>query len=248
MTKKITVIVSTHNRPAYLKKVLAGYLHQTVLPGELVVADDGSGQPTRDVVDRFRAQAPFPVIHAWQPHARTVRLSHLRNLATRSSSGDYLVYTDGDCVPTRHFVSDHLRLARPGWFVQAKRMWVRYKALLPFTGQESNSQLLKLAAQGGLGKPQWLVHIPGIGVPKKTIKGIRGCNMAVFRSDVERINGHNEEFLGFWRQDSEFALRLMRSGVRRKDAFFSAMVFHLEHEKEFVAEDFERNSRLFSTQ
>ena len=126
---KISVLVTTHNRPAYLRKVLAGYLDQTRLPDELIVADDGSGAATRDLVDRFTRTAPFRVVHAWQPHAGMPRCSHVRNLGTRAATGDYLIYTDGDCVPTPHFVADHARLARPGWFVQGKRMWVKYKAL-----------------------------------------------------------------------------------------------------------------------
>lgn len=244
---KISVLVTTHNRPEYLRKVLAGYLDQTRLPYELVVADDGSGSATRAVVRAFAAQAPFRVLHAWQPHLHLPRLSHLRNLGTREMTGDYIIYTDGDCVATRYFVSDHERLARPGWFVQGKRAWCRHKAFDAFTGRETLLKKLRLCATGGLTKPHWLVHLPGIGPENKTIGHIQSCNMAVFREDVLRINGWNEQFLGFWRQDSEFALRLIRAGVRRRDALFSAIVYHLEHEKPLVASDLARNDRLLET-
>lgn len=243
---KISVVVTTHERPDFLRKVLAAYLHQTRCPDELIVADDGSGQPTADVVNTFIVRAPFPVVHAWQEHSGVVRLSHLRNLATRSSNGDYVIYTDGDCVPTRHFVADHERLARPGWFTQGKRMWVKYKALEQFTGRESFGRMLWLAKDGGLSKPHWLIHLSGLAIEKREIRGVRGCNMAFFRKNIELVNGHNEDFVGFWRQDSEFVLRIMRSGVRRQDAVFSSMLFHLEHEKEFITEDFERNSALLA--
>ena len=243
---QVSVIVTTHNRPSYLSKVLDGYLRQTKAPQQIVVADDGSDDETRSLVRAFQARAPFEVVHAWQPHAGTPRLSHVRNLATRATTGEYLIYTDGDCVPTKHFVADHARLARPRWFVQGKRMWIRYKALDEFTGAESVAKMLQLAAIGGLTKAYWLLHLPGIGPEVGSIDGVRSCNLGVYRDDVQAINGWNEAFVGFWRQDSEFCLRLVRSGVRRRDAVFSAMVFHLEHEKPKIQADLQRNDRLLA--
>lgn len=240
---RISVIITTHNRPSYLAKVLASYQHQTRPPDEIVIADDGSGPATREVIERYRDCVPFTVAHAWQPHSGGPRLSHVRNLATRTATGDYLIYTDGDCVASQHFVADHQRLACRGWFVQGKRCWVKYKAIEKFTGRETLTQKLALCLTGGLTKPHWLLHRP-TAVENRTCDDIRSCNLAVYRDDVVRINGWNEQFLGFWRQDSEFALRLMRSGLRRHDAIFSAMVYHLEHEKLLVAADLERNNRL----
>ncbi|MCH2126223.1 MAG: glycosyltransferase [Pirellulaceae bacterium] len=243
---KISVLVTTHEQPTYLRKVLTGYLDQTRPPDEIIVADDGSGKPTADVVNEFTRRAAFPVIHVWQQHTKVVRLSHLRNLATRASKGDYIIYTDGDCVPTRHFVADHEQLARPGWFTQGKRMWIKESILQDFTGREKLLHMLYHATRRKLTKPHYLLHRPGRFLEKLTIEGVRGCNMAFFRDTVEQVNGHNQDFVGFWRQDSEFALRVMRSGVRRQDALFSAMLFHLEHEKPLVIADLERNSHLLA--
>ncbi|QDV21777.1 glycosyltransferase [Aureliella helgolandensis] len=243
---RVSVIVTTFNRPSYLQKVLASYLHQTRAPDELIVADDGSTDATESVIAGFTERAPFPILHAWQEHQGGPRLSHLRNLATRQTTGDYLIYTDGDCVASPHFVADHVRLARPDWFVQGKRAWVRYQAMDNFTGQESFLRKLWLCATNGLTKPHWLLHVAGIAMENKSSEGIRSCNLGVFRENVVQINGWNEQFLGFWRQDSEFALRLMRSGVRRHDALFSAMVYHLEHEKNLNIQDLERNNRLLA--
>jgi GT2 family glycosyltransferase len=240
---KIMVLVTTYNRPAYLRKVLEGYLHQTRAPDELVVADDGSGEETRQVIEQFRARASFPVLHAWQEH-QGIRLSRLRNLGTRQSTADYLIYTDGDCVPGPHFVADHERLARPGWFVQGARMWVRYKAIPSFTGRETPSQLLKMWMSGGLTNVLRAIRIPALWIEHKHLRKTKTCNLAVFRSDVLRINGFNEDFLGYLRQDTEFCLRLMRAGVRRRDPLFSAVSFHLEHEKEINSEDRKRNDEL----
>ena len=240
---KISLIATTYNRPDFLRKVLAGYLAQKRLPDEAVIADDGSGPETKDVVDDFRKKAPFPIIHARQEKVG-IRLSRLRNMATRASSGEYVIYTDGDCIPGPWFIKDHERLAEPGWFVQGKRFMVQQKANEVITGAERWPRLLMLWLSGGIKKLHHIPHIPGLAIRKKSIKGIISCNLAVWRKDIYNINGWNEKFVGFWRQDSEFALRLLLSGIRRKDALFSAVSFHLAHEKPLVQQDLARNTQL----
>ena len=115
-----------------------------------------------------------------------------------------------------------------------------------FTGREKFLHMLYHAMRRKLTKPFYLIHRPGKFLEKFTAKGVRGCNMAFFRENIEQVNGHNQDFVGFWRQDSEFALRVMRSGIRRQDALFSAVLFHLEHEKPLIIADLERNSRLLA--
>ena len=241
---KSSVIITTHNRPYYLDKVLHGYLHQSQPPHEVVIADDGSSDETPQVIAKYQALADFPILHAWHPFGGMPQLCKARNAATRLSSGNYLIYTDGDCIPGPHFVADHEQLARPGYFVQGRRNFLRYQAFERFTGQETGRELLKLWRTGGLTRLDLLVRIPGFGTTSRGIHGIRGCNIAVWRSDVELINGWNERFVGFWREDSEFITRLMRIGVRRRNALFSAILFHMEHEKVFNQEDFDRNNGL----
>lgn len=239
-----SVIITTHNRPYYLDKVLFGYLHQAVSPYEIVIADDGSDDETPEIIAKYQALASFPIHHAWQPFGGKPQIAKARNTATRVASGDYLIYTDGDCIPGPHFVADHQLLARPGYFVQGRRNFLRYHAFSTFTGQEQGWQLLKAWLRGGLSRGHLLLRIPGFAVEGRGIHGVRSCNLAVYRHDVETINGWNERFVGFWREDSEFVTRLLRSGVRRRNALFSAVLFHMEHEKHFVQEDFDRNNAL----
>jgi glycosyltransferase involved in cell wall biosynthesis len=240
---KITVVVTTYNRPDFLGKVLEGYQHQRRFPDELVVADDGSGPATKEVVDAYRRRSCFPVLHAWQEDIG-VRECHVRNLATRQSSGDYVIYTDGDCIPGPWFVRDHEVLAAPGWFVQGRRFMVQAKGNAEVTGRERGHQLLWLWLRGGIRKPHHVLHIPGLAFRRRNATRVRACNLAVWREDVNRINGWNEKFVGYWRQDSEFVVRLLRAGVKRKDALFSTALFHLHHSKPLVQEDLDRNTKL----
>jgi len=239
---KVSVIVATYNNPVYLEKVLAGYLCQTRPPDELIVGDDGSGPETRQVVDEFKARAPFSVIHARHEHDG-FRLAAVRNMATRASSGEYLIHTDGDCIPGPRFVEDHIRLARKGSFIQGKRILIQEKAVQSFSGQETFCKLLTLWWGGGLKKLHLLFRLPGITVRKKGIRGVRGCNTAFFREDLNKVNGWDERYTGWGREDSDLIVRLLRAGVHRRDALFSAVVFHLYH-KEKGKDEASKNDSL----
>ncbi|PQO33175.1 hypothetical protein C5Y96_09970 [Blastopirellula marina] len=242
---KSSVIVTTHNRSYYLDKVLHGYVHQTVKPHQVVIADDGSTDDTPEIIQKHQQQADFPIVHAWHPFSGMPQISKARNAATRQCTGEYLIYTDGDCIPGPMFVADHQRLAKQGYFTQGRRNFLNYKAFETFHGTENTWQLFKHWLNGGLTKLHLLVRIPGLAVRSRGMKGIRGCNIATWRSDVEAINGWNEEFVGFWREDSEFITRLMRTGVKRQNALYSAILFHMEHEKFFNQEDFDRNNAIW---
>ncbi len=227
MTHSVSVIITTYNSPNYLERVLEGHLAQTVPPGELLVADDGSGPDTARVVGAFALEVPFPVRHVWQEDLG-FRAARIRNRAVAAATGDYLVFTDGDCIPHPRFIEDHRRLAKPGWFVQGKRMLVNRAASERFV-PHGTAGLLALWRTGGLSGVHHLVRVPGFAPEKKGLKGIKTCNLGVFRSDLLAINGFNEDFVGWGREDSEMAARLFALGLRRKDPPFSAVVFHLWH-------------------
>ena len=241
---KISVIIITHNQASYLEKVLAGYARQVQNPYEVIVAEDGTDSETGRVVNEFRRNVDFPVHHVSQEHIGTPRLSHARNMGTRSASGEYIIYTDGDCIPRPQFIRDHEKLAQPGWYVQGKRIFVKDRAFDLIQGDESRWRLFLHWMTGNITKPHLIFRVPGYWTEQKGIEGTRGCNMAAFLEDIVDVNGHNEEFVGFWRQDSEFVLRLQQAGIRRKNARYSAVLFHLPHEKVLVETDLIRNNDL----
>jgi len=118
---RVAVIVTTYNRPDALAAVLDGYLAQTDAGFELVVADDGSGPKTRALVEDYARRAPFRLGHVWQEDAG-FRAAAIRNQALAGTDAGYVIFTDGDCVPTPGFVAQHRRLAEPGWFLSANRV------------------------------------------------------------------------------------------------------------------------------
>jgi len=228
----LSVIVTTYNRPDALKKVLEGLYGQTLLPDEILVADDGSGPDTRTLVADFENRPGLKVLHVWQ-RDQGFRAARVRNKAVAAASGDYLVFLDGDCIPDRHFVSDHLALAEPGCFFQGKRVLVdkTLSDTFDITDCTSFGRLVCHALSGRLGNAHHIFRIPFVpGLKKKQgLSGIRSCNMGVFRADVTAVNGFNHEFEGWGREDSEFAVRLFKHGLARKEHPFRAICYHLWH-------------------
>lgn len=231
---KLSVIVATYNQPDYLTRVLDGLLLQKTPPHEILVADDGSGPETAAVVHAAAAKSPVRVIHVRQED-RGFRLARIRNKAIRRSTGDYLVMLDGDSVPDPYFVNDHLRLAEKGCFFQGKRLLIGQEASRDFTAGRIGtlSGRIGLLFRRDTGNRHHLIRLTGApSFRSRSLSGVRGCNMGFFRADLAAVNGFNEDFEGWGREDSELAVRLFRHGLRKKTHPFMAICYHLWHASE----------------
>lgn len=223
----IAVIISTYNSPDYLRRVLEGYRAQSRYPEELIVADDGSTDETARVVREFAATAPFKVQHVWHED-KGFRLAEIRNKAIVAATAEYIVFSDGDCIPHPCFIADHARAMRNGCFVTGKRMLLRQNLSRDFTWA-GVTKALKSCLQGELTGCHHLVRLPWLIHHKQGFKGLRGCNIAFFRADLLEVNGFNEQIVGWGREDSELVVRLLAYGLKRLELPFSAIVFHLWH-------------------
>lgn len=228
---RVSVIVTTYNNPLFLKKVLAGFLLQRREPDELLIADDGSGHDTADVVKEFASVAVFPVYHVWQED-RGFRAGTIRNLAIARSSGDYIILLDGDCVINRDFIFDHVSLAEKDCFLQGKRLLVSKEKSETFSTAQANSspRLFRMALEGSIRNVHHLLAIPCYpAIRNRKLKGIKSCNMSFFRDDILAVNGFNEDFVGWGNEDSELAYRFFTYGLKKKVHPFKAICFHLWH-------------------
>jgi glycosyltransferase involved in cell wall biosynthesis len=230
---KVSVIVPTYNRPKALKKVLDALVCQTRLPNEIIIADDGSKQDTAQMLDAYLSRPNVELHHVWQED-KGFRAARIRNKAILKSSGDYLLLLDGDCIPEKHFVSDHLKMAEAGCFFQGKRVLVNQKIAQRFDKSDMDSffTLLFHALTSGISNSHHILRIPFFPSYRvKKISGIRSCNMGLFKKDVLAVNGFNQEFTGWGREDTEFVIRLFRFGLIRKENPFQAICFHLWHQE-----------------
>ena len=225
---RLSLIISTYNRPDALAKVFAGVARQSRPPDEMLVSDDGSAEPTRALVAAFAKASPFPVRHVWHPDDG-FRKTVILNQSVAEATGDYLVFVDGDCVPHRHYLADHAALAERGCWVQGRRCFVVEKHVAIFDIAHSPVLLWVLAGRiTGVGKA---LRLPFPIVRRDTAqRGIIGCNLAVWRDDLVAINGYDEEYTGWGiGEDSDMGTRLYHLGRRRKFVYAHAVVFHLNH-------------------
>ena len=244
---KLSVIVPTYNRPSALVKVLDGLLAQSRLPDEIIIADDGSDILTREAVRPYLSNTKIRVSHIWQED-KGFRAARIRNRAVKASGGDYLVFLDGDCIPHRHFINDHERLARKGYFFQGKRVIVSKKASpgFSFTDTDSALRLIRHLVLFRISNGHHIVRLPFF--PSQItskLSGIRSCNMGVFRQDIMAVNGFNQAFTGWGREDSELAVRLYKYGLKRKEHPFMAICYHLWHQ-ENSRDNIEKNDALLN--
>jgi glycosyltransferase involved in cell wall biosynthesis len=225
----VSLIVSTFDQPDYLRRVLDAVSRQSRLPQEMLLADDGSGDETREIFLRWSVQQPLLGKHIWQAH-NGFRKAHILNRAVAAATTDYLIFLDGDMVPHRDFIADHCAAARPAAFIQGHRALVEQKAAAWFGRRELAADRRRALWQGQISGWKNACRWP---VPfltgKKHLRGIRGCNLSLWRADMLRVNGYNEAFTGWGREDSEFAARLMNAGVHRLDLRGRAICFHLWH-------------------
>jgi glycosyltransferase involved in cell wall biosynthesis len=234
---KTAVIVTTYNRPDALAVVLEGYCGQSDHDFGLVVADDGSKEETSKVVRQFARRTPFPLTHIWHED-RGFRAAAIRNRAVASTDADYVVFTDGDCVPSRNFVRAHKQLAEPGYFLGSNRV-------LLSAGLTSSvlQQRLPIHTWSGIDWMQsWFRRelnrvLPLIQLPDAPFRkwrpdrwqGIKTCNLSAWRTDLIRVNGLDESYEGWGLEDSDLVIRLLHAGVKHKSARMAATVFHLWH-------------------
>lgn len=237
----VSVVVTTYNRSDALIAVLAGLSWQTDMNFEVIVADDGSRDEHRQAIldspeARQLAQRKG-FTHVWHPDTGFTA-GKARNRGVAAASGDYLVFLDGDCVPEQDFVAQHRHLAQPACFVNGSRILLSPRW----------TQKCLVGSEKIVGRPKaywarrWLhqdanrligvLRLPDGNYRIKSgfqWKGIRSCNMAVWRSDFELVDGFDESFAGWGHEDADLVLRLHHAGISRKNGFCATEVFHLSH-------------------
>jgi glycosyltransferase involved in cell wall biosynthesis/GT2 family glycosyltransferase len=233
----VSIIVTTYNRPDALEAVLRGLARQSDKDFEVIIADDGSTEDTAALLRSWQGQLSQPVKHIWQQH-RGFRAAEIRNRAIRASSGAYCIFLDGDCIPRSDFVLEHRELAEIGWFVVGNRVLMSKRLTDKVLQQHLEPELWTFAEacrarfNGDINRIAPLLQAK-LG-PVRKIRpqywwGARSCNLAVWRADIDRVDGFDGSYVGWGLEDSDLLIRLLRAGVNRKDGRFSTGVLHLWH-------------------
>lgn len=228
-----SLIIATYNRPDALALCIRSALQQSVVPDEIIVADDGSTASTRAIVEKLARKTAVPIQHIWQED-KGFRLSMIRNKAIAVAKGEYIIQADGDIILHRHFIRDHLRFSKENSFVRASRIYLdeAYTNLLITRGKTRVNIFNK-----GVTNFFSALHIPFIWpIFESGYKNsgderweIHGCNMAFWKKDVVSINGYNEAFSGWGMEDKELVVRLLNSGCEKRFLKGGGIAFHLFH-------------------
>lgn len=242
----ISVIVTTYNRPLALARVLEGLLVQDDTEFEVIVADDGSRQSTRDIVQDLACRAPFPMHHVWQPDLG-FRLGRCRNLAVKNTKGEYLIFLDGDCIPRPNFVSQHRLIAEKDFIVAGQRFLLN-EALTKRIEEGKDDILtwgmwdfIQARLKGEINRLDALLTLPPRARYRykklKKWEKTRGCNIGVYKEDFLLINGFDASFQRWGFEDSDFTARLLNAGKSVKLGTYATGVFHLWHPRGHTAQE-----------
>ena len=228
-----SLIICTYNWPEALSLVLSSVEDQSILPNEIIVADDGSSESTAKIIEELSNKTLIPIIHSWQED-NGCRIPHSRNRAIAKSNYEYIIIIDGDTVLHKDFIKDHKRFAQEGLYIQGSRVLLQ---------SEFTSSLIK---KNLFIKPSFyldhaknkinMLRLPFLTklmsyFKNQNINRIRGCNFSLFKEDIIKVNGFNEEITTWGREDSEFVQRLFNSGVRKQHVKFSGIQYHLYHKE-----------------
>jgi glycosyltransferase involved in cell wall biosynthesis len=225
MQPSITLILNTYENPAALAKVLDALTVQTHQGAEIIVADDGSGSETKKVIDLFGNN--LRIKHCRQNH-EGFRRSVILNKTIAQATSDYVVFLDGDSVPAQEFIADHTTLAERGCWVQGRRAFVHESATEIF--QPTCGMVWSLALRGKLTGLPKAVRLPFPLVKRgREQRGILGCNLGIWRDDLIAVNGYDETFTGWGREDADLGNRLYHLGRDRKFVYGRAIIYHLNH-------------------
>lgn len=227
---KVSLIITTYNWPEALNAVLRSVNNQVVLPDEVIIADDGSKDDTSNLINNWKKKLKIPLIHAWQEDDG-FRLARSRNNAIAKSSGDIIIMIDGDMVLSKKFILSYKKSMKKGFFIQAGRVLTDLKRSehIQATGELPNFFSSGIRNRKNTISNEFLSKI--FSYTRNNSNGTRGCNMAFWRKDVFEINGFDNEFVGWGREDTEFTERMLNYGVNRLYLKFSGVAFHLYHEE-----------------
>lgn len=235
----ISVIVTTYNRPDALKAVLIALNENEkhFKNFEIVIADDGSNQKTAELIREMSPKIKLPIQHVWQEDDG-FRAATIRNKAILKTTGEYIIFLDGDCIPRTDFIKAHSELAESQFFVVGNRVLLNQKLtetalekMLPLH-QWSFFKWWVIRCQGLCNRSFSFLSIP-LGPLRKlkqtSWQGAKTCNLAVWKSDLIKVNGFDESFSGWGYEDSDLVIRLIRAGIKRKEGRFRVPVIHLWH-------------------
>lgn len=250
---KLSVIITTYNSEEWLEKVLIGYSVQEENDFEVVIADDGSTKKTKNVIASFHNKFKYPIVHVWQEDDGFQKCKIL-NKAILKTNADYLLFTDGDCIPRTDFVKQHLKHKELGYFLSGgyfKFPMLTSKAITESDIIQQKCFSTKWLINHHVKKSFKLIKLTQISFlaafmnwVTTTKRTFNGHNTSCFKTDLLAVNGFNEE-MQYGGLDRELGERLFNYGVLSKQLRYHAICVHLDHKRGYSSpEIWEKNNEI----
>lgn len=249
----ISVIVSTYNSEAWLQKVLWGFDNQTFKQFEVVIADDGSGPETSLLLEQMQTETSYNIVHVWQED-EGFQKSKILNKAILACGAEYIIMTDGDCIPRADFVAVHQQHKEEGYFISGGYYMLPLSISNAITkGDIVNQNCFKLDWLKSKGLPKTFRNfkLSAQGATAKILNSItptnaswNGHNASGWKSDILKVNGFDER-MQYGGQDRELGERLFNAGIKSKQLRYSAICVHLDHKRGYkTPESIEKNKAI----
>ena len=240
----VSVIVSTYNQPLWLKKALLGFENQTHKDFEIIVADDGSTQETKEVIEQFKKRGTLSISHIWQED-NGFQKTKILNKAIVQSQGDYLIFTDGDCIPRFDLVEKHLSMRKENCFLSGGYFKLPMKVSQQISEKDIvNKQCFdaKWLIENGVSKSFKINKLTAKGSKERFLNWITptkatwdGNNASGWRKDIVAVNGFDER-MQYGGEDREMGERMMNLGIKPIQARYSLVTMHLDHARGYANE------------
>ena len=236
-----SVIISFYENTQFLEKVLAGYSLQDTRDFEILIADDGSGEAARKKVAELIGRSGLSVHHVWHQDTGW-RKNKILSQAVLEAGSQYLIFTDGDCIPHHAFVREHLESREPGAILAGRRVYLGQGMSHFLTAERIRRKYLKrygltlLLADRIFGTGRHIEN--GLYFRNRMIrnrinkkdKGVLGSNFSLHKQDFLAVNGFDERYqspaVG---EDTDLEIRLRNDGIRVKSVKHLAIQYHLFH-------------------
>ncbi len=233
---KISVLITVHNRFPLLRANLISLAHQSLLPDEVIISDDGSEENILELLRPMSQSLPFKMRYVRQVH-RGFRAARVRNNAANLSSGDLLIFLDQDIVGTSGFIETFANHAVPGEFhvafpirlskEQSEAVTDEILKSGNFTSLITKMQRFKAAKQ--YHKEKFYVWLHSVHLRRFGAK-LRSGLFSIYREDYFKVNGFDEMYRGWGNEDDDLGRRLHVAGIQGSNPFLKEYALHLYHE------------------
>jgi glycosyltransferase involved in cell wall biosynthesis len=231
MSPRASVVLSTYNQPRVLDLALHGYARQSTGDFEILIGDDGSGPETAELILRHAKELRVPLVHVWQPDAGFQKARAV-NRAVLASRGEWLIFSDGDCIPSRTFVAEHLAASRRGRFAIGGHLRLSKAETEALTPEDVRSGRFEALGSTWERANLWLLHAKSLGyiaLRKRRKPKFYGLNFSLARADFFAVNGYDSTYKNIAKEDSDLRNRMQLAGYRAVSLWHRARVYHQYH-------------------